>query len=638
MKKQLFSLLLISVSIFSYSQDINSLILETKAKFNNEKNIKLKSKLSADLSWYYAQIEIDSSLHYGEIALQLAKKSKDETLIAQALNDLATATFVKGNYTKSLEYCNQSLKIRQKNKDEKGVASLYFKKGNAFNKQGKYDSTMYYYTKSHKYYEKVNDSAVFINLESNIGSTYFLMGNHKKALKYFEKAISYYKKQKDFFQLSNTTLNLGNVQLALKDTTGAINSYNKTIEYALQANNLSTLASGYNNIGSIYTAQNKFDLAVKSIEQSISIREKLGLDADLESSKLSLANNQLKIGDFSGAKRRYLNVKKVFEKIIAKEKLKDIYLGLSYIYAAEKNKDSLNFYQKKYNEILSSIYKSETLKASQEIEVKYQTEKKEREILLQKAKLAEKNTIIISIISLLLLSILIGYIFYNSQKNKTIQLKKENELKDALLKIETQNRLQEQRLEISRDLHDNIGAQLTFIISSIDSLKYAFAENNTILESKLNKISAFTKETIYELRDTIWAMNKEEITIEDLKTRISNFIENAQISQNGINFSFKFNCSLDKSFSSKAGMNIYRITQEAINNAIKHAKASQIYVSFEENNDKIILEIVDNGTGFSMEKIEIGNGLNSIKKRAFDLKGELKIESLEQGTKIKVTF
>ena len=50
-------------------------------------------------------------------------------------------------------------------------------------------------------------------------------------------------------------------------------------------------------------------------------------------------------------------------------------------FMAEKNKDSLNFYQKKYNEILSSIYKSETLKASQEIEVKYQTEKKERQLL-----------------------------------------------------------------------------------------------------------------------------------------------------------------------------------------------------------------------------------------------------------------
>lgn len=62
-----------------------------------------------------------------------------------------------------------------------------------------------------------------------------------------------------------------------------------------------------------------------------------------------------------------------------------------------------------------------------------------------------------------------------NQKMKTLQLQK-NELKDALLKIETQNRLQEQRLQISRDLHDNIGAQLTFIISSVDSLKYAFAD------------------------------------------------------------------------------------------------------------------------------------------------------------------
>ena len=68
--------------------------------------------------------------------------------------------------------------------------------------------------------------------------------------------------------------------------------------------------------------------------------------------------------------------------------------------------------------------------------------------------------------------------FYNQQKLKNRQLQKENELKDALIKIETQNRLQEQRLRISRDLHDNIGAQLTFIISSIDYLKYGFEIKN----------------------------------------------------------------------------------------------------------------------------------------------------------------
>ena len=225
-----------------------------------------------------------------------------------------------------------------------------------------------------------------------------------------------------------------------------------------------------------------------------------------------------------------------------------------------------------------------------------------------------------------------------NQKMKTLQLQKENELKDALLKIETQNRLQEQRLQISRDLHDNIGAQLTFIISSVDSLKYAFADGNPRLEDKLNNISSFTKETIYELRDTIWAMNKEEITIEDLKTRISNFIDNAQLSLNGIRFNFNFDTKSFQSFTSRDGMNIYRLIQEAVNNAIKHANASHIDVSFIESDNKITIVVSDNGKGFDLTTTEIGNGLNTMKKRASELKGNFNIEASEKGTKIYLSL
>jgi signal transduction histidine kinase len=83
------------------------------------------------------------------------------------------------------------------------------------------------------------------------------------------------------------------------------------------------------------------------------------------------------------------------------------------------------------------------------------------------------------------------------------QLEQESQLKLAISKIETQNKLQQQRLDISRDLHDNIGAQLTFIISSVDNIKYGFEIENPNLNSKLDRISNFTKSTIVELRDTI---------------------------------------------------------------------------------------------------------------------------------------
>ena len=131
-----------------------------------------------------------------------------------------------------------------------------------------------------------------------------------------------------------------------------------------------------------------------------------------------------------------------------------------------------------------------------------------------------------STISALLL--LIIYLVYKNQKLKNKQQKQEYELTTAISKIETQNKLQEQRLSISRDLHDNIGAQLTFIISSIETLKQAFNITDDKINHKLSSISNFTKETITELRDTIWAMNHAEIDFNEIRSRILSFVDKAQ--------------------------------------------------------------------------------------------------------------
>ena len=94
---------------------------------------------------------------------------------------------------------------------------------------------------------------------------------------------------------------------------------------------------------------------------------------------------------------------------------------------------------------------------------------------------------------------------------------------------ENQNKLHEQRLAISRDLHDNIGAQLTFIISSVENLKFGFPNIDNKIKNQLTKVGDFTRETIIELRDTIWAMNSNEFAIQDLKIRLTNFIEKAKV-------------------------------------------------------------------------------------------------------------
>lgn len=224
---------------------------------------------------------------------------------------------------------------------------------------------------------------------------------------------------------------------------------------------------------------------------------------------------------------------------------------------------------------------------------------------------------------------------FKQQKLKNIQLVKENELREALSKIETQNKLQEQRIEISRDLHDNIGSQLTFIISSIDNLKF-FDLSKEDFNKKYDSISSFTRKTITELRDSIWAMNKEEITFEDLKTRTTNFIENAKISLQGIQFEFNYPKEQeDITLNSITGITLYRIIQEGVNNSIKHATANKIVVTIDVNSEHIILKISDNGKGFDYKTTEKGNGLNSLEKRAKEIKASIQFIN-QNGTQVIV--
>ncbi len=159
------------------------------------------------------------------------------------------------------------------------------------------------------------------------------------------------------------------------------------------------------------------------------------------------------------------------------------------------------------------------------------------------------------------------------------------------------------------------------------------------LDAKLHNISTFTRSTIYELRDTIWAMNKNEITFEDLQSRISNFVDKANLISEDISFEFKAeeNTQKDLKLTSIEGMNIYRIIQEAVNNALKYAEASKIEVYINIIKNELNISILDNGKGFDLKTVELGNGINNMKKRAHDIHLEIQIESLpNDGTTIKL--
>ena len=135
-------------------------------------------------------------------------------------------------------------------------------------------------------------------------------------------------------------------------------------------------------------------------------------------------------------------------------------------------------------------------------------------------------------------------------------------------------------------------------------------------------------------------MNKEKISIEDLQARISNFIDKAGVADTKVKFTFQVADNISNEFMlpSIKGMNVYRIIQEGVNNALKYAEAQSIIVSLSEKDNQFELSILDDGKGFDLKNTEMGNGLNNIKKRSRDLGGTVYFNSNNKGTKITLTF
>jgi signal transduction histidine kinase len=426
----------------------------------------------------------------------------------------------------------------------------------------------------------------------------------------------------------------------------AVSRFNKAISINRKKNRYTKLASNYSLLAEAYNQLNDKKKAIKLLDSAIYFSKK---DKNLGQEGFAL----IKKGNLLAKNKQYAQAQKMFDKAIQTYKSGNDKPSLRYAYEEKRRLLMLKEDYEAASKLGDSLYGITIENFNQrfadgisEMETKYKTAEKEREILKQRADIAEKNLLlnerkyqIYGALGLALLILILGYLFYNQQKLKNRQLVKENKLKVALKEIETQNKLQEQRLRISRDLHDNIGAQLSFIISSVDNLKYASKEASPAFKEKLTYISEFTSATIDQLRDTIWAMNKDEISLTDLQSRTLAFIEKAKVAQQKVKFTFNNEVTSSIEFTAIEGMHLFRVIQEAINNALKYANADNVTIDFKEESKQIIFIIKDNGIGFEKETVQLGNGLYNMQKRMEEINAAIEINSKpSEGTEIRVNY
>lgn len=635
MKKH-FLFLIIIASLSANAQNAQDIIDNLKKELKSNPDAKKTATIYSDLTWYYSNVSIDSALHYGQKAIQESKKLGDSTLIAQVYSDVGAAYFRKGDYQNSKQNYLSAYKIRKARKDFVGMNKINANLANIYNKEGNKQLALKTYFESLDLFEKQGNVSATGQTKANIAFLLIETNNYNKGLKYINDAVVIQKKINDEIGLCTSYITLGNAYLKLKDTVNSLNSFNKSLLLSKKIGNKLTESTALVNIGAIKNTQQKSEEAKALVEKSKLLRDSLNLNNKESIVNLMLIRQKIDKFKFGEAKNDLLELAKIYEgNPNENETLLETYQELGTTYSYLKMPDSAAFYLKKATKVQNDLINTNVIKQTAELETKYQTEKKEK-LLLQKDAEAKQKNILLTGISLLAFCIaVIGFLIYRQQKLKTEQQVKEFELKSAISKIDNQNKLQEQRLNISRDLHDNIGAQLTFIISSVDNIKYAFDITNEKLDNKLSNISSFAKDTIIELRDTIWAMNSNEITFEDLETRINNYIEKAKEAKDQISFSVAIDTKLkDQKLSSVQGMNIYRTIQEAVNNAIKYANANVVSINAKRSNGKTKITIQDNGIGFDQATIEKGNGLQNMQKRIEEIGGKFHISSSNEGTKI----
>lgn len=561
----------------------------------------------------------------------------------KVINEIPYGNFV-AEMERSENLFREGEKLAIKIKDSLSLGDVVFKQGQLKAYQNKLDESLALTLRAISIYENNKNYSKEGIAYGGLGYT-LKRNNLEKSLYYMRKGIKLLEKENDLKGLNPIYDNYGVVlNIAIKNDS-ALYYQKKSLKIKKQLKDSVGLGYSYANIANTFAEKKQFSLAKKYIDSSSYVRE---IIAD----NYGITVNYVQKAEILVLEKKYkqaIENFKICATLANKYKYKHLeqycYENLITCYLEFSDYKNAYFFKDKFQILKDSSESLATKAKVEELQIQFETEKKEKllveaksDILLKEAKIKKRTTFLYSALALAFLLGLIGFLVYKQQRLKNKQIVKENELKQALVRIENQNNLQEQRLAISKDLHDNIGSQLTFIISSLDNLKY-FEFTKDKLYSKFDSIGTFTRSTITDLRDTIWAMNKEAITFEDLKTRTTNFIEAARTSLLGITFEFNYPENTETiSLNSLQGIDVYRIIQEAVNNAIKHAQATKIVVTFEVLKSTIEVSIIDNGIGFDVTTTETGNGLSTMQKRAAEINANFTIESLQLGTKVSLKF
>lgn len=457
---------------------------------------------------------------------------------------------------------------------------------------------------------------------AEIASAYYKFRNYKKAIEMGKKGVSYAANPWDFY---NT---IGLCLRELHQLDSAIYYLNKAVDAAIskKARDIyRTISLG--NIGYCYYLKGQYlnakPLLQVDLQGALHIDDK-GLAAGAE---IPLADIYLKEKNLVKANQLLDSARSHIAKSNQLDRLEKYYPVRSRYYQLAGNvqlalayRDSVIRAIKRNDSIFNSLL---VLRVQQRTDMEKLAE--ERGKLENYKKLSQTRIIAIIVFFILLLLIFFLIRRYRGRIEKDRK------------QIEELNRMMELRQRLSADMHDDIGSTLSSI--SIYTHSLLMQSDNVAEKGVLEKIKQNAQNVQENLGDIIWSVNPNMDSMEQIISRMRAF--GADMTEHaGIALHFEIAEGVaELPLNMMKRKNLYLIYKEAVNNAVKYSGCSQLNVSLQLKEERLVMEIVDHGKGFDTKAASQGNGLRNMHRRAKEINGELLMNSTKDvGTSIALNI
>ncbi|HYC85424.1 MAG TPA: sensor histidine kinase [Chryseosolibacter sp.] len=575
------------------TQRARSYYLETKKYDESEDPQVLAYAYMARGLYYNRTGLLDSAVTMLQLANDKAIAANNDHALVRIYLATAHTNITSGKPEKGLDYLFKGLQIVARHPDTEMEMKLRTNIPWAYLELKQYRNCVRYGLENVRLLEGGPYEWILLYSYNNVAVSYGALGMIDSAKYFIEKGMSAARKSNDNQSLANAYFILGTIYSNAGQYKLAIEQYLKARPFREKVGNPFFLVSDLYTMSDLYFKSGDFKKGVTAGNEALSIAEEYKLTLKFEGTYLSLAKNYEGLGDYRNASKFYR------------------------LYAIAKD----------------TVYKNASTQAIAEMQTKYETEKKEKQLAIQKAELLEQATEIQQgrmvaaalIVALGFLTIIFLLLRSRWRKKQQI-LQKEKELYIREAQIQASIQSQEiERKRFAQDLHDGMGQLISALRLALHSIdKEASMEERVEVLARGEKI---LNEMHHEIRGIAFNLMPQTLVQHGLVPALKEMSDRVNGSGKIVIRVSSFD--LPKRLTELEEISLYRVIQEWVNNVMKYAQASLIQIQLIGHEGEINVTIEDDGKGFDTSVLHnsSGNGWKNIRSRLNLVKGSVEIDS-----------